>query len=53
MGDALRAEMCAAGHNIRLLLKKLPLLCAQCGMALREMLNDQSPSPGGGHATTC
>ena len=29
LGDALHAVMCGAGHNIRLLLKKLRLLCAQ------------------------
>ena len=29
LGDALHAVMCGAGHNIRLLLKKLRLLCAK------------------------
>lgn len=29
VGDVLHAVMCGAGHNIRLLLKKLRLLCAQ------------------------
>ena len=29
LGDALHAVLCGAGHNIRLLLKKLRLLCAQ------------------------
>lgn len=29
LGDALHAVMCGAGHNIRLLLKKLRLLCAE------------------------
>lgn len=29
LGDALHAALCGAGHNIRLLLKKLMLLCAK------------------------
>ena len=29
LGDALHAVLCGAGHNIRLLLKKLRLLCAE------------------------
>ena len=29
LGDALHAVMCGAGHNIRLLLKKLRLLCVR------------------------
>ena len=29
LGDALHAVMCGAGHNIRLLLKKLRLHCAE------------------------
>lgn len=32
LGDALHAVMCGAGHNIRLLLKKLRLLCALFGL---------------------
>ena len=50
VGDAMHAVMCGAGHNIRLLLKKLRLLCAQYGMTLREMMGYWSPSPGLGHA---
>ncbi|MEY4755368.1 MAG: hypothetical protein RJA34_266, partial [Pseudomonadota bacterium] len=38
IGDALHAVLCGAGHNIRMLLKKLRLLCAQCGLNLRELL---------------
>jgi IS5 family transposase len=38
IGDALHAVLCGAGHNIRMLLKKLRLLCAQYGMKLRELL---------------
>jgi IS5 family transposase len=37
LGDALHAVMCGAGHNIRLLLKKLRLLCAQMGIAMPKL----------------
>lgn len=37
IGDALHAVLCGAGHNIRMLLKKLRLLCAQYGLSLREL----------------
>ena len=38
LGDALHAVLCGAGHNIRLLLKKLRLFCAQYGLALKTLL---------------
>lgn len=38
IGDAIHAVLCGAGHNIRLLLKKLRLLCAKYGLGLREAL---------------
>ena len=38
IGDALHAVLCGAGHNIRMLLKKLRLLCAQYGLSLRALL---------------
>jgi len=38
LGDALHAVMCGAGHNMRMLLRKLRLLCAQFGLALQEVL---------------
>lgn len=34
LGDALHAVLCGAGHNLRLLIGKLRLLCAQ----IREIL---------------
>jgi transposase, IS5 family len=40
IGDALHAVLCGAGHNIRMLLKKLRLLCAQYGLNLRELLQE-------------
>lgn len=36
--DALHAVMCGAGHNMRLMLKKLRLLCAQIWLSVREAL---------------
>jgi IS5 family transposase len=38
VGDALHAVLCGAGHNIRMLLKKLRLLCAQYALNLRALL---------------
>ena len=38
LGDALHAVLCGAGHNIRLLLKKLRLFCVQFGLDLQELL---------------
>ena len=38
LGDALHAVLCGAGHNIRLLLKKLRLFCIQFGLDLQELL---------------
>ena len=39
LGDALHAVLCGAGHNIRLLLKKLRLLCAQIWQQILALLN--------------
>jgi IS5 family transposase len=38
LGDALHAVMCGAGHNMRMLLRKLRLLCAQSGLNLQKVL---------------
>lgn len=38
IGDALHAVLCGAGHNIRMLIKKLRLLCALYGLNLRALL---------------
>ena len=38
LGDALHAVMCGAGHNMRMLLRKLRLLCAQFGLNLQTVL---------------
>jgi IS5 family transposase len=44
LGDALHAVMCGAGHNMRMLLRKLRLLCARFRLALQEVLQVISPS---------
>ncbi len=38
LGDALHPVMCGAGHNIRLLLKKLRLLCALYGVEMTALI---------------
>ena len=38
IGDALHAVLCGAGHNIRMLLRKLRLLCARLGLDLAAIL---------------
>jgi IS5 family transposase len=38
IGDALHAVLCGAGHNIRMLLRKLRLLCARLGLDLGALL---------------
>lgn len=38
LGDPLIAVMCGTGHDMRLLFRKLRLLCAQFGVALQETL---------------
>jgi IS5 family transposase len=44
LGDALHAVLCGAGHNIRLLLKKLRLLFAQIWHQLLAALFAKNPS---------
>lgn len=39
-GDAMNALLCGAGHNMRRILKKLRLLCAQLGITLQQLLNN-------------
>ena len=40
LGDALHAVMCGAGHNLRMILAKLRLLCARIAMVLRDLLGN-------------
>ena len=44
LGDALHAVMCGAGHNTRMLLSKLRLLCAQFELYFQTVLQTISPS---------
>ena len=37
-GDAMNALLCGAGHNLRKILKKLRLLCAQLGISMQRLL---------------
>jgi transposase, IS5 family len=37
-GDAMNALLCSAGHNLRKILKKLRLYCAQNGIALKQFI---------------
>ncbi|MCG1038411.1 IS5/IS1182 family transposase, partial [Mycetohabitans sp. B7] len=34
LGDAIHAVLCGAGHNLRMILRKLRLFCALIGLAL-------------------
>jgi transposase, IS5 family len=38
-GDAVNALLCAAGHNLRKVLKKLRLFCGQLGITLQQLLS--------------
>jgi IS5 family transposase len=44
LGDALHAVLCGAGHNIRLLLKKLQLLCTQIWQQILAHLSQPTPA---------
>ena len=37
-GDAMNALLCGAGHNLRKILKKLRLFCAQLGITIHQFL---------------
>ena len=44
LGDAMHAVMCGAGHNLRMILAKLRLLCARWGVNLEAILGVQMPA---------
>ena len=52
-GDAMNALPCGAGHNMRKILKKLRLLCAQSGMTLRQLLGLLQPRTAGADGSIC
>jgi IS5 family transposase len=37
LGDALHAVMCGAGHNLRMILAALRLLCARFGLSMQAI----------------
>lgn len=39
-GDAMNALLCGAGHNMRKILKKLRLFCAQLGITIQQLLHN-------------
>ena len=43
LGDALHAVMCGAGHNLRLILAKLRLLCARVSSQVRALPDPKVP----------
>ncbi len=49
LGDALHAVMCGAGHNLRLILAKLRLLCVQIGVDLHAFLAALRPTATAHH----
>ena len=46
MGDALHVVMCSAGHNLRLILAALQLLCARFGVTLQAVITELLVAPG-------
>lgn len=44
LGDAMHAVLSGAGHNIRLLLKNLRLICAQILQQVQEFLSQPNQS---------
>jgi len=45
-GDALHAVMCGAGHNLRLILAALRLLCARFGLSIQAVIAALLFTPG-------
>ena len=46
LGDALHAVMCGAGHNLRLILAALRLLCARFGLSMQAAISALLAAPG-------
>jgi len=46
LGDALHAVMCGAGHNLRLILAALRLLCARFGLSMQAVIAALLFAPG-------
>jgi IS5 family transposase len=43
LGDALHAVLCGAGHNLRMILRKLRLLCAWLMAGLLKVMLVETP----------
>jgi transposase, IS5 family len=50
IGDALHAVLCGAGHNMRLLLRRLRLFCAQWSVTMSDLHNQIGLILRGGYA---
>lgn len=45
LGDAIHAVMCGAGHNLRLILAALRLLCARFGLSIQALIAELIAAP--------
>ncbi len=52
LGDALHAVMCGAGHNLRMILAALRLLCARFGLSMQPVISALLAAPGD-HKPAC
>ena len=53
LGDALHAVMCGAGHNLRLILAALRLLCARFGLSMQAVIAALLVAPGNHRPVCC
>ena len=53
LGDALHAVMCGAGHNLRLILAALRLLCARFGLSMQAVIAALLAVPGDRRPVCC
>ena len=53
LGDALHAVMCGAGHNSRLILAALRLLCARFGLSMPAVIAALLVAPGNHRPVCC
>ena len=53
LGDALHAVMCGAGHNLRLILAGLRLLCARFGLSIQALIAALLAVPGDHRPICC
>lgn len=53
LGDALHGVMCGAGHNLRLILAALRLLCARFGLSMQAVIAALLAVPGDRRPVCC